>query len=615
MRNPIFLLATLAALLFHAHAAVPPAEQLLPPDTLAVFGVPDFSKTAAARKASPMFQLWNDPAMRPFRDKLTAKISQEFIAPLERQLGVKLADYTQLAQGQFTVAVVQNGWDGGKDPVPSLVMLLDTRDQGDQLKKNLADVKKKLADAGKKFRTDTIRDVEFTTLALDDTNAVGNLPALSFGQSGSLLLVGSNAKTLEQVLARLAGGGAGCLADQAAFQADQAVFHDALSFGWINSAPLMEVLGKAAAAQPQANPNAPKPDQIIAALGLSGLKSLAFGACESTDGATVDLSLSVPEAQRKGIFKLIATEPKEAGAPAFVPASVTQFSRWRLDGQKFWAALDATLNDISPGMLKNFLLTPIEAAAKQKDPNFDFQKSVIANLGDDLISYKKAPRGNTLEELGSPPAITLIGSPNAEQLLQGIRSVINGVLTLPMLPIAGSEIKEREFLGKKIYSLALPSAPGAGGDKPAERSFLMAASGGYVAFGVDAATIEEYLRSSEDKPKPLADTPGLSDAAQKVGGTATGMFGYANDTENMRAVVEALRNNADFLDKVFAVSPLAAKIRAEDRDKALKEWLDFSLLPPFDQIAKYFSMSVYAGRMTSNGYTMKVFTPTPAGLK
>jgi len=293
MRHPTSLLALLLGLALPTMAAVPPAEQLLPADTLAVLSVPDATKYVATCKDSPAMRLWNDPAMRPFRDKLMAKLTKEAIEPLERELGIKLADYSALAQGQVTLALTQNGWQGTKDPLPALLLLLDTRDQSDQLKKTLAEVRKKLTDANKKFRSDKIRDVEFTTLALDATNASPDLPQISFGQSGSLLLVGTNPKALEQVLARLAGGGGGALADQADFQADQPVIREALTYGWINVTPAVAVGVKLAAQAPTGNAEGPKPDKIIAALGLTGVKTLAFGARQGPDGATVDMPMSV----------------------------------------------------------------------------------------------------------------------------------------------------------------------------------------------------------------------------------------------------------------------------------------------------------------------------------
>ena len=41
--------------------------------------------------------------MKPFHDKFMAKWNEEFVAPLERDLGVKLSDFTDLPQGQLTL--------------------------------------------------------------------------------------------------------------------------------------------------------------------------------------------------------------------------------------------------------------------------------------------------------------------------------------------------------------------------------------------------------------------------------------------------------------------------------------------------------------------------------
>ena len=71
---------TVAAVLLLAvsslFAAIPPAENLLPADTLALATVPDFSVLRAASAQSPEWLLWNDPAMKPFHDDFIAKRRQ-----------------------------------------------------------------------------------------------------------------------------------------------------------------------------------------------------------------------------------------------------------------------------------------------------------------------------------------------------------------------------------------------------------------------------------------------------------------------------------------------------------------------------------------------------------
>ena len=130
------------------HAAIPPAENLLPADTLFLLDAPDCAALRAASHQSPQWLFWNDPAMKPFHDKFVAKWEAEFIAPLERDLGVKLDDFAGLPQGQFTFALTQNGWNGTNDANPGLLLLLDAKDKSGLLKTNLAALRKKWAAGG-----------------------------------------------------------------------------------------------------------------------------------------------------------------------------------------------------------------------------------------------------------------------------------------------------------------------------------------------------------------------------------------------------------------------------------------------------------------------------------
>src|SRR5256885_16360300 len=167
--------------------------------------------------------------------------------------------------------------------------------------------------------------------------------------------------------------------------------------------------------------------------------------------------------------------------------------------------------------------------------------------------------------------------------------------------------KEREFLGRKIYSVTLP-----GGLRPdgsmVQNMMSYAAGGGYLAMSTDDAMLETFLRS-DNTGKALRDAAGLADAAQKIGGMSTGLFGYQNTSETVRATLESLKNDSGTLGKVLAMTPFGAKLNGKD-GKGLKDWVDFSLLPPFDQIAKYFYFAVYSGSVDTDGLSYKIFSPT-----
>ncbi|HEY2329433.1 MAG TPA: hypothetical protein VGI63_06425, partial [Verrucomicrobiae bacterium] len=179
-RHLIFLATFAAALTFTTTlgAAIPPAENLLPADTLLLVTTPDCAVLRAALQRSPQALCWNDPAMKPFHDKFMGKWNETLVAPMEKDLGLSLGDFTDLAQGQFTFALTQNGWTGSGDQTPGLVLLLDAKNKSGQLKTNLAVLQKKWTDSGKSIRTETIRGIKFSIVPLSSNDVPASVSRL-----------------------------------------------------------------------------------------------------------------------------------------------------------------------------------------------------------------------------------------------------------------------------------------------------------------------------------------------------------------------------------------------------------------------------------------------------
>ena len=434
----------------------------------------------------------------------------------------------------------------------------------------------------------------------------------------SLLIVGNSAKGVEKVVIRLTGGAVPTLGELAAYQAShQALFREAPFYGWVNVKAIVDTLArKSSDTKPPEDPDPfepLKPEKFISATGLASCKTLAFNLQDSSEGALCQFFLSVPEACRQGIFQVLAAGAKEASPPPFVPADAAYSFRWRLDGPKAWAALEKMLNDLSPQSLSavKLILDTANARAKQTDPGFDLKKTLLANLGDDIISYERAPRGNTPAELQSPPSIFLLGSPNPEQLAVALKRLF---VIFPQ----GDAPAEREFLGRKIFSVPVPPLPFLmpGPSRPvAPRTLSCAASSGYVAMSTDTALLEEYLRSSESQAKALREKPGLLEAAQKVGGMGTGHFVYENQADTMRAAFESAKNDPGASTNGIGPSIFPGLPGITGPEGNLNEWIDFSLLPPFDKVAQYFHFTVYAGSANADGLTLNLFVPMPPALR
>ena len=642
----ILLLAfALSGWTFDSNAAAPiaPPEKLLPDDTLVLVTAPDFAKLRQIFKASAQSQLWNDPAMRPFKDKFVSKWNDDLVKPLERELNMHLDDYTSLLQGQLTLALTQNGALTTVDQPPGFLLLLDSRDRSNQLKTNLANIRKQWTDSGKTVRTEKIRGVDFSVLSVSSNDVPQTLrklfpsqpPAqtvasesepkkesskneIYIGQVDSLLVLGNVSKVVERVVSRLTGGSSPVLADLAAYDANhQALFRDAPFYAWINIKAFIDMLSRKSA-EPK-DPDAPDPsgglnfEKIAGATGLSGLKTVGLKLQVSSEGSLFQVFLGVPETARQGLFKILAGEAKDSNPPQFVPADAIKFQRWRIDGQKTWATLEKMLSDISPQAIGtiNFLLDSANAAAREKDPAFDIKKNLIGNLGDDMVSYQKAPRGSSGSNAKTGASIFLLASPHPQELAAALKTIMGA------LNPQGGPPTEREFLGRKIFTVTPPSLPlpiPTASAASAPRPLNVAASGSYVAFSSDASILEEYLRSSESQAKSLRETAGLNEAEQRVVGPGTGMFGYENQSETMRTLFDTLKNAPGGGTNALA-SPLAGAMGMTGPQAVFNGWMDFSLLPPFDKVAKYFYFTVYGGTATADGITFKVFAPTAPALR
>jgi hypothetical protein len=81
----------------------------------------------------------------------------------------------------------------------------------------------------------------------------------------------------------------------------------------------------------------------------------------------------------------------------------------------------------------------------------------------------------------------------------------------------------------------------------------------------------------------------------------------------MRATFTALKNSSTANPpsggaNAFSALPFASP------EKIFGGWMDFSLLPEYDKVSKYFYFSVTSGNVTADGFSFKIFAPRPPQL-
>ena len=301
------LLLALAGFFATGRAAVLPAEKILPKDTALVITAPDWPKAWAFFTNTSYGHLWQDPAMRPFKDKFLEKFKTEALDPLQQSTGIKFSDYTNLAQGEAIFALLPVTEKDNTDQHFAKILILDSKDQASQLKTNLASINKKWIDAGKAIKTQKIRETEFTTLIaspsdlsfdklfpkpksepVDDASKKPEKNTeITFGLIDSVLFVSDSTSAIEKVLTLQQGGLLAPLADDPSFQADfDPRLRGSPFYCWVNVKSLVDAFSAAPAASDDDSASGFfKLSTLVNALGLSAVTSACLSYQDSPEGA------------------------------------------------------------------------------------------------------------------------------------------------------------------------------------------------------------------------------------------------------------------------------------------------------------------------------------------
>ena len=576
-----------------AAKAAPSLEALLPAETVLVVAAPNYASAKKHFKDSASGQFWDSAEFKPFRKKLADGFEANVLAGIEEELAIDFEAFEEMASGPVALAVVP-GQDAGEEP--ALLMLLDAGRKSVTLRRTLSRLERDWRKNDREVSETEIGGVDFTTVSDPEGDR-----QVHIGRVGAQLVVGTKSAQIEGVLARLNGKGAGALAGNPAFAADHgAVLRGADFYVWANPGAVL----------PQLLDNLPDGaevgidfGEVVGALGIDGLGTLAMAYSERPDGAHSELFIGLPKAKRKGLFGLLETKRADTSPPPFVPANVGAFSRWRLDMDAAWKNLEKLLLELSPDVA-NMVEFTVGLLGKDKDSNFDFRKSFLNNFGDDLIVYQMPPKGTALNDIGAGPMVVLVKSPNPDELIQGVGAV-PGILPPPLNEAA---MLPRRLGDHTVYSFELAEFPDPSTGELVKMELLLAARNGYMAAATDADLLQAFLDGKTNGG--LAKRDGLAAATVLVGGMDSGFFGYQNDRDMVLSTMDTLRDNADQFDMIFSMIPTDGF-----GEVSLSEWLDFSLLPTGSKIAKYFDFTVYGAETDDRGISLKTFSPRQATLK
>lgn len=521
------------------------ADRRLPPGVLVYLSTPDIPDTYEAFKQTSYGQLINGPELEEFRVQLIEKFEQEVrpgLAEVEAQIGMPLSDLWSLMAGEVSFAVIR--------PIGqplSGALFLEVGDHEDILAPLFEQVEFAIANGSDlQKQTDMIGETEVHFYSIPtELPAYPTIDVTYFLKDGQLVISSSRNLT-QSILDRWDGTDPVTFADDELYSAilkgcltNQDAVPDTIYY--MNPISLLTA-GLELIPDPQVRALTGMIPLYLPTVGLNRFKATG-STMELDEGpfSVVSRSMMLVDLPTSGILKMFELRPTISTPSKWVPADATQYiaADWNIAGA--YAAVQSMYDGfLGPGAFER-QVTELTRQANQE--NLNLKSDVIDVLTGKGEFYITSTVGSELEEIEFGAAF---GVHNEEQAWKLIEGAIE----------TASDVEQHEFRGHRVYSTLSPDDTEIA-VTVANNAILIASSveqvGRMIANEADGGSLVDSKSFQQGQPH----------LPEKVS-----MLTYQSPASQLREAWEQLRKG--------------------ELDALTEGQFDFSVLPPFAEVEKYF---------------------------
>lgn len=520
------------------------SDHRLPPGVLVYSSSPDIPASYEAFKNTSYGQLINSPELEAFRLQLLEKFeeeSQEHIEKIEEELGMPLSDLAAVVAGDATFAILR--------PIGqplSAVVFFEIGDHRDIVDNLLSLLDKQISEnGGPEKQTEEISGTEVNYYSIETPHPDYSTIDISYFIKDGQLVVGSSRSVLELVLERWDGKHDATFADDELYATirEKCASSDGSTpdmIWYINPIGLTTAVMELV---PQVKPFVNLIPLYLPTLGLNRLKAMGSTLEVDTEKFnTISRSLIYVERPASGILKMFEMRATIEQPATWVPATATQYfaADWNVSGA--YEAVESVWDGfVGPGAFDRQIS---DLTRQANTNNLHIKRDIV-----DVLSGKF--EGYAVQEMvGDQPDIKFAAS-------IGVTDEKKAWRLIEVALESASDVQEHDIRGAKAYTVTTPDDQ--------KISITVADKQIYIATDLDRLTEVVAGKAGGDSLVNSADFK----RAQANIPDQISMLSYQSPATQLRDPYEKLRNG--------------------DFDAALEGKFDFSVLPPFEKIEKYFA--------------------------
>lgn len=583
--------------------ALPETGKLVPPDTVLLVDIGNFSQLRTQFEKTGYYKLYKDPAVTAFVEDFKSKL-REKVKQTDNELVRTIFDTEILPQGRVAVALVLN--EQTKDAnEPPILFITQWGQSIDKIKEAVDKMVQKAIENGARRKNEDYRGVSVTTIIQNSSSAI------SYCFMDDCLAGAMNLDILKFVIAHIKGASSPALAGNADYAATMKAagpYHD-IDF-YVNIKRIIETI--------IAEDTAGKTKTTIASLGLDNVTSMGLSVClgRETNSSVCGKAFLKIDGAKRGICRMLDAESAAIGAPQFIPASAYSVAFLNLNIKKTYDELYNILYTFSPPFAA-LMQTPLVPPSPQGEPGVQLKGDVIDHLGSQIIIAQSASKQPS--DVGTQaPAETLVAvAVTNRSALEKSLSLLHSKVIAPDKPDA-----KRELLGHTIYLVDLPALlpafvpsekrPMQAPDVPISEAApsvpktAFTITDTYLVFGSESA-VERAIRTlSSPQPGSLSSATWFGKAKSAIP-SAVGLAALQDDVASTEIFWKMLKEMGKNEDKSSSAT-IGATVGSTSLFPQMMfsgpgfDLFNFGLLPQFDTVRKYFGLSVSYGISRQDGF-------------
>jgi hypothetical protein len=603
-------------------AVLPRTDKLIPPETVLLIEVDDFSRLKGQFEKTNFFKLYKDPSMAAFVEDFKSKLSEKV-----RKLNNKIAEATVnvgvLPEGRVAIAWVLDEKTKEKEE-PSSLFIVQWGQMAAKIEEAVEEQVKKAVEDGAHKKIEDYRGITIVTIIkelppkkvpdLGSYNPEGtNSPAMKTVQpppekmhycfADDNLVASDNIDVLKFVIAHIKGATGATLADDSDYAATtRAVgpYHD-IDF-YVNIKQII----RTALAQDATS----KTKTTISNLGLDNVTSLgcSIGISREPGGSCSGKALLRIAGRKKGLCKMLDFEPAVPRPPQFVPSSACSAIFLNLNLGKAYDELANILKSFS-AQAATVMFMPLLPPSPEGEGGLELKRDIIDHLGSQVA---------IAQSVNKPVSATLPSVETVFALAVNNRKALEKSLSLlhSRVIAANNPDARRELLGHTIYLVTVPGLPflrpgmtpmqgpaGAGALQPPTLAFTVTDT--HLVFGVES-TVERAIRAlSSTQAASIGSAKWFTlsrSAIPSVVGLASLQDDAAASELSWRMMKESAKGKSDSTDSSLSMGVGIGSDFGLIFSQAGLDLFNFRLLPEFEAVRKYFGLSVSYGVSRPDGF-------------